>query len=58
MVERVPGDMLWVLIDVTEEDGLRVIWTDVFSAAAFPVATCADFVEEGTVYFVLLGSVG
>jgi len=58
MVESVPGDMLRVLIDVTEEDGLGVIWTDVFSAAAFTVATCADFVEEGTVYFVLLGSAG
>jgi hypothetical protein len=58
MVEGVAREMLGVLVDVTEEDGLGVVWTDVFSAAGITVATGADFVEEGTVDFVLLRSAG
>jgi hypothetical protein len=40
------GDMLGVLVDVSAEDGLGVVWFDVFSVAAVAVATGADFVVE------------
>lgn len=56
LVESVPWGLHRVLIDIAEEDGLRVVGTDVFSTAGFAMATGADFVEEGAVYFVLLGS--
>jgi hypothetical protein len=58
LVEGVARGLHWVLVNVSEEDGLRVVWTDMFPAAGFAVATGADFVEEGAVYFVLLGSAG
>ena len=56
VVESVSRKVLWILVDVAEEDGLGVVWTDVFSAAGFAVATGAHFVEESTVDFVLFGS--
>ena len=42
-----------VLVEVGEEDGLRVRGLDVFARAAVAVAACADFVVEGAVDFVL-----
>lgn len=45
-----------VLVEVWEEDGLRVGGFDVFARAAVAVAAGADFVVEGAVYFVLLGA--
>jgi len=52
LIHGVSRDVLGVLVDVAAEDGLRVVWLDVFSRAALAVATCADFVVEGTVDFV------
>ena len=56
LVESIARSVHRVLVDVSEEHGLRVVWTDVFSAAGFAVATGADFVEEGAVDFILLRS--
>jgi hypothetical protein len=39
-------DMLGVLVDVSAEDGLGIVWFDVFSGAAVAVTTGADFVVE------------
>lgn len=46
----------WVLVEVWKEDGLRVGRLDVFSRAAIAVTAGADFVVEGAVDFVLLGT--
>lgn len=53
LVLRIVG---WVLVQVGQEDGLRVGWLDVFARAAVAVAAGADFVVEGAVYFVGFGS--
>ena len=45
-----------VLINVATEDGLRVVWLDMFSRTPFTVTTCTYFIVERTVDFVLLGS--
>lgn len=45
-----------VLVEVGQEDRLRVGWFDVFSRAAVTVAACADFVVEAAVDFILLGA--
>ena len=42
-----------VLVEVGEQDGLRVGGFDVFARAAVAVAAGADFVVEGAVDFVL-----
>src|SRR5579859_3298518 len=41
-----------LLVYVSAEDCLGVVWLDVFSGAGVAVATGADFEVEGTVYFV------
>lgn len=43
-----------VLVQVGQEDGLRVRGFDVLAAAAVAVPAGANFVVEGAVYFVLL----
>jgi len=43
LVLRIVG---WVLVQVGQEDGLRVGWLDVFARAAVAVAAGADFVVE------------
>ena len=43
----------WVLVEVGQEDGLRVGGFDVFARAAVAVAAGSDFVVEGAVDFVL-----
>lgn len=43
-----------VLVEVWEEDGLRVGGFDVLATAAVAVSAGADFVVEGAVDFVLL----
>ena len=45
-----------VLVEVGQENGLGVRGLDVFSRAAVAVATGADFVVEGAVYFVGFGA--
>lgn len=51
---------LWIigriLVQVREEDGLRVRRLDVLARAAVAVAAGADLVVEGAVDFVLLGA--
>lgn len=42
-----------VLVEVGQENGLRVGWFDVFARAAVAVAACADFVVETAVDLVL-----
>ena len=46
LVLRVVGR---VLVEVREQDGLRVGGLDVFSGAAVAVAACADFVVKGAI---------
>ena len=53
LVLRVVGR---VLVEVGQEDGLRVRGLDVLAAAAVAVAAGADLVVEGAVDFVLLGA--
>ena len=53
----VAGDVLWIEVDVTEEDGLRVVWFDVFAGAAVAMAAGPNFVVERAVYFVGFGAV-
>lgn len=45
-----------VLVEVGEEDRLRVGGLDVLAAAAVAVPAGADFVVEGAVHLVLLGA--
>lgn len=45
-----------VLVQVGEQDGLRVGGLDVLARAPVAVPAGADFVVEAAVYFVLLGS--
>ena len=45
-----------VLVQIWEQDRLRVGGFDVFARAAVAVAAGADFVVEGAVDFVLLGA--
>lgn len=52
-VHLVFGVVGWVLVEVWQEDGLRVGWFDVFAGTAVAVAAGADFVVEGAIYFVL-----
>jgi len=52
-IHLVLGVVRRVLVEVGEEDGLRVGWLDVFARAAVAVAAGADFVVEGTIHFVL-----
>lgn len=51
---------LWVvsrvLIEIRQENGLRVGWLDVFSRTSVAVSACADFVVEGAIHFVLFGT--
>lgn len=56
-VKRVAGSMLGVLIHVSAEDRLRVVWLYMFSRALFAVATRTDFIVERTVDFVCFCSV-
>ena len=53
LVLRVVGR---VLVQVRQQDRLRVGRLDVFAGAAVAVAAGADFVVEGAVDFVLLGA--
>ena len=53
LVLRVVGR---VLVEVGEEDGLRIRWFYVFARASVAMPACADFVVEATVYFVLFGT--
>ena len=55
-VHLVLGVVGRVLVEVGQEDGLRVRGLDVLAAAAVAVAAGADFVVEGAVDFVLLGA--
>ncbi len=55
-IHLVLGIVGWVLVEIGEEDGLRVGGLDVFSRAAVAVAARANFVVEGAVDFVLLGA--
>ena len=54
-VESVSRVVNWVLIDVSTEDGLTELRTDVFSTASIAVSAGANFVVERTVDFVLFG---
>ena len=45
-----------VLIEIWEENGLRVGWLYMFPRASVAVSACADFVIERAVDFVLLCS--
>jgi hypothetical protein len=45
-----------VLVEIGQQDGLRVRWLDVFPRAAVAVAAGADLVVEGAVDLVLLGT--
>ena len=53
-VHLVLGVVGRVLVEVGEQDGLRIRGLDVFPRAAIAVAAGADFVVERTVDFVLL----
>ena len=55
-VHLVFGIVGGVLVEVGQEDGLRVGGLDVFSRTSITVSTGADLVVEGTVDFVLLGA--
>ena len=55
-VHLVLGVVGRVLVEVGQEDGLRVRGLDVLAAAAVAVAAGADLVVEGAVDFVLLGA--
>ena len=55
-VESVAGSMNWVVVNVSAEDGLRVVWFYVLSATTVTVAAGTNFVIERAVYFVLLSS--
>jgi hypothetical protein len=46
LVLRIVGG---VLVEVGEEDGLRVGWLDMFARASITVSACSDLVVEGTV---------
>jgi len=48
-VHLVLGVVRWVLVQVRQQDRLRVRGLDVFSGAPVAVAARADFVVEGTV---------
>jgi hypothetical protein len=45
-VESIAGVVHGVLVDVSAEDGLRVVWFDVFSGAVVTVTAGAYFVVE------------
>lgn len=45
-VHGVSLDMCWIVVDVSAEDGLRVVWFYVFSGTAFAMSTGAYFVVE------------
>jgi hypothetical protein len=55
-IEGVSRSMFGIMVDVSAEDCLRVVWFDVLSRTTFAVTTGADFVIERTVDFVLLCS--
>lgn len=55
-VHLVLGVVGRVLVQVGQEDGLRVGRLDVLAAAAVAVAAGADLVVEGAVDFVLFGA--
>lgn len=55
-IHLVLGVVCRVLVQIGQQDGLRVRWLDVFSRAAVPVAAGTDLVVKGTVDLVLLGS--
>src|ERR1700738_1127015 len=55
-VEGVAGVVNRVLVDVSAEDGLGVVWFDMFSRATVAMTASANFVVKRTVYFVLFGS--
>jgi hypothetical protein len=55
-VESVSRLMEGVLIDISAENGLGVVWFDVLSRAVFAVAACSYFVVEGAVDFVKFGA--
>ena len=55
-VHLVLGVVGRVLVQVGQEDGLRVGGLDVLAAAAVAVAAGADLVVEGAVDFVLFGA--
>jgi hypothetical protein len=51
-VESVSLGVDGILVDVSTEDGLRVVWLYMFSGAVVAVTTGTDFVVEGAVDFV------
>lgn len=55
-IHLVLGIVRWVLVQVWQEDGLRVGRLDVFARAAVAVAAGADLIVEGAVDLVLLRS--
>jgi len=48
-IHLVLGIVGWVLVEVGEQDRLRVGGLDVFARAAVAVAACANFIVEGAV---------
>ncbi len=48
------GVVRWVLVQVGQQDGLRVRWLDVLARAAVAVSTRADLVVKRAVDLVLL----
>lgn len=52
-IHLVLGIVGGVLVEVGQEDGLRIGGLNMFSRAAIPVPACADFIVEGAVDFVL-----
>jgi hypothetical protein len=55
-VQCVSGVVDWVLVDVSTENGLTELRTNMFSTASIAVSACANFVVERTIYFVLFSS--
>ena len=55
-VHLVLGIVGGILVEVGQEDGLRVGWFDVFARTTVTVPAGTDFVVEGTVDFVLFGA--
>jgi hypothetical protein len=53
-VHLVLGVVLWVLVQVRQQDGLAVRGLDMLARAAVAVPARADLVVEAAVYFVLL----
>jgi hypothetical protein len=56
-VESVSRVVHRILVDVSAEDGLRVVWFDVFSGAVVAMTAGTYFVVEGTIDLVCLCSV-